>query len=126
MPHIVLEYSANLPRRQNLQQHFSDIHNILETVAGIRRENCKSRARIAEDYFIGDGDSGNGFVHTHISFVKGRSHQVKQKIGSQVLVLLQELFVDVLSDQLQITVQIEDINLDYYSKYPAGTLTQQN
>jgi len=126
MPHIILEYSSNLPYRTGLEKYFSRIHQVLESVGGIKQENCKSRARVAEDFYVGNGDAANAFVHVNVSFVQGRDHEVKQEIGKQVLSILKELFHDVLSNDLQITVQIEDILMDYYSKYPAGTLGYQN
>jgi 5-carboxymethyl-2-hydroxymuconate isomerase len=125
MPHIVLEYSENLPELPDFRALFDDIHQALNRVGGIKIENCKSRARVAEHCYIGDGDPDNAFVHLDIEFVKGRSAEVKQAIGRECLDLVKRYYHLHLSDALQITVKIDDIALDFYFKDPAGTLNYQ-
>ncbi|MFT5219331.1 MAG: 5-carboxymethyl-2-hydroxymuconate isomerase [Gammaproteobacteria bacterium] len=125
MPHIVLEYSSNVPRLAGFAELFAEVHQALHSIGGIKLDNCKSRARVADDYYIGDGDSGNAFIHLNIEFVAGRSTEVKQAIGNECLRLLKHYYQQKLSDKLQITVQIDDLLLDFYFKYPEGTLTKQ-
>jgi len=122
MPHIVLEYSSNLPELPDFRALFDDIHQALNRIGGIRLENCKSRARAAKHYYIGDGNPDNAFVHLDVEFVKGRSREVKQAIGQECLLLVKRYYHLHLSDSLQITVKIDDIALDFYFKDPAGTL----
>ena len=125
MPHIVLEYSDNLPELPDFRALFDDIHQALARVGGIRLENCKSRARIASHVYIGDGDPDNAFIHLHVEFVEGRSTEVKQAIGRECLELIKRYYHLHLSDKLQITVKIDDIARDFYFKDPAGTLNYQ-
>ena len=75
MPHIVLEYSANLYDLPSFSALFAEIHQVLHREGGIRLENCKSRARAAHHYFIADGSPDHAFVHLNIEFVKGRSDE---------------------------------------------------
>ncbi|MFT5114048.1 MAG: 5-carboxymethyl-2-hydroxymuconate isomerase [Parasphingorhabdus sp.] len=126
MPHIVLEYSANIPPLADFAKCFVGLHKILNDMGGIKLANCKSRARVADIYFVGDGADQNAFIHLNIEFVEGRSKKQKQQIGNACLEHLTQSYKDQLSDNLQITVQVEDIVLDYYSKYPAGTLNYQS
>lgn len=125
MPHIVLEYSSNLPELADFRALFDDIHRALNRIGGIRLENCKSRARVAEHYYIGDGNPDNAFIHLDVEFVRGRSAEVKQEIGRECLELVKHYYHLHLSDLLQITVKIDDIALEFYFKYPAGTLNYQ-
>ncbi|MCP4874421.1 MAG: 5-carboxymethyl-2-hydroxymuconate Delta-isomerase [Gammaproteobacteria bacterium] len=125
MPHIVLEYSANLPELPDFRALFDDIHQVMNRTGGIKIANCKSRVRVAEHCYIGDGDPDNTFIHLQIEFVKGRSREVKQAIGQECLDLVKRYYHLHLSDALQITVKIEDIALDFYFKDPAGTLSYQ-
>ena len=125
MPHIVLEYSSNLPELPDFRALFNDIHHALSRIGGIRLENCKSRARAAEHYYIGDGNPDNAFVHLDVEFVKGRDRELKQAIGRECLQLVKRYYHLHLSDSLQITVKIDDIALDFYFKDPAGTLNYQ-
>ena len=125
MPHIVLEYSENLPQLLDSSALFGDIHQALNRIGGIRLENCKSRARMASDCYIGDGSKDNAFVHLDIEFVEGRSAEVKQAIGRECLDLLKQYYRQHLSERLQITVKIHDIALDFYFKHPPGSLGYQ-
>lgn len=125
MPHIVLEYSANLSELPDFRALFDDIHQALHRIGGIKIENCKSRVRVAEHYYIGDGNPDNAFIHLDIEFVKGRSAEVRQAIGRECLDLVKRYYHLHLSDALQITVKVNDIALDFYFKDPAGTLNYQ-
>jgi 5-carboxymethyl-2-hydroxymuconate isomerase len=125
MPHIILEYSANLSALPDFRVLFDDIHQALNRLGGIKIENCKSRARVAEHCYIGDGNPDNAFIHLDIEFVKGRSVEVKQAIGRECLGLVKGYYHLQLSDALQITVKIDDIALDFYFKDPAGSLNYQ-
>ena len=112
MPHIILEYSENLPELPDFRALFDDIHQTLNRLGGIRLDNCKSRARRAEHVYVGDGDPDNAFIHLAIEFVEG-------------VELLRRYYHLHLSDRLQITVRVAEISLDYYFKDPAGTLHYQ-
>lgn len=125
MPHVTLEYSANLPELAAYAPLFSEIHAVLQDIGGIKLANCKSRARKAEPFHIGDGDSAHAFIHLNIEFVEGRSAQLKQAIGNECLALLKRHYQAQLNDELQITVNIVDIKLDNYFKHPEGSLTKQ-
>ena len=125
MPHIVLEYSSNLPELPDFHALFNAIHQALNRIGDIRLENCKSRARAADHYYIGDGNPANAFVHLEVEFVRGRSAEIKKAIGQECLELVKRHYHLQLSDLLQITVKIDDIALDFYFKDPAGTLNYQ-
>ena len=125
MPHIVLEYSDNLPALADFRALFDDIHLTLNRIGGIKIENCKSRAYAASHCYIGDGNPDNAFIHLDVEFVEGRSDEVKRSIGHECLELLQRHYQLHLSETLQITVKIEDIALDLYFKHPAGSLDYQ-
>ena len=123
MPHIILEYSANLYELPSFSALFADIHQLLHREGGIKLENCKSRARMASNYYIANGDPSHSFVHLNIEFVKGRTLEIKQTIGQECLKLVKDYYQAQLSDRLQITVKIDDIELDYYFKHPEGSLS---
>ena len=126
MPQIVLEYSSNLPDVIDFNSLFNDIHQILHNRAGIRLQNCKSRARVADDYFIGDGEGNNAFVHLQIRFIKGRTPAIKQTVGEQCLIMLKQYYSDAIATMaLQLTVEVDDLLPEFYFKHPEGSLTPQ-
>lgn len=126
MPQITLEYTGNLKQDVNWPALFAQIHKVLADVGGIQIGNCKSRATELKDYYVGEGEDRNAFVHLEVRFVEGRSRELKQELGRTILSVLEEQYRPSLGDfDLQITVEIDDIQREMYFKIPEGTLTEQ-
>lgn len=123
MPHLTLEYSANVRENKDFSELFSRLHTVLEEVAGATRLSCKSRARAAEQFYVADGATSHAFVHLDIRLLVGRTPEAKKQLGARALALLKEWFADSVAKlALQITVEVRDIDLTFYSKHPEGTL----
>jgi 5-carboxymethyl-2-hydroxymuconate isomerase len=126
MPHLTLEYSANVPPPDDLAAMLHNLHQALHSIGGIRIENCKSRVRVAQEFHIANGEEDGAFLHLDIRFMEGRPTSVKQTIGEEILLILKREFSEAMETlDLQITVEIRDISADCYFKYPEGTLTVQ-
>ena len=124
MPHLTLEYSPNVLVEADFTDLFRKLHAILSRTGGIRLENCKSRAYVARECFIGSGAQAGGFIHLDIRFLEGRSDEIKRAIGEETRDTLMTWFqasVDTLD--LQITVEVRDIERSFYFKFPEGSLT---
>jgi len=124
MPHLNLEYTANLDEWGYQSDVLLSLHRLLESVGGIKIENCKSRCRVAEDWLVADGTTDSAFVHLDIRFLEGRPVDLKQAIGHGALEILREHFTPAYEEvgDLQITVEIHDIQRATYFKDPPGTL----
>jgi len=126
VPHITLEYTANVEPPDSFSPLLLQIHQKVNAVTGVDINNCKSRVRFADDFFIGEGEGNSSFIHLQVRFIEGRSAESKQQLGSALCELLQHHFaIDPTSTNTQVTVEVGDIKLDEYSKFPTGTLTQQ-
>lgn len=124
MPHLTLEYSANVVVDSDFTDLFRRLHAVLAQTGGIRLENCKSRAYVAREFFIGSGAQGSGFVHLDIRFLEGRSDEIRRAIGQETIDALRAWFrTSAEKLDLQITVEVRDIERSFYFKYPEGTLT---
>ena len=122
MPHVILEYSDNIAPIE-FKELFCEIHKMLNEVGGISINNCKSRTRIANCHYIGTGSASSAFVHLDVSFLSGRSLELRQQIGSALLSLLEETYAAQKKEfELQITVEIREIERELYFKYPAATI----
>lgn len=124
MPHLTLEYTAGLLPKVGFQDLFARLHGTLSDIAGIKQDNCKSRAVELVEFYVGDGTSADGFVHLAVRFLEGRSAELRQEVGRRMLDILGECFgvpADAI-DGPQITVQIEDIERAAYFKIPGGSL----
>lgn len=117
MPQIVLEYSSNIQLRDD-KSILTKIHQILNEVGKINLSNCKSRIIEQTRFLVGNGEPDNAFVHLEIAFMEGRSDELKQLIGKEILNYLK----NVIADGVQITVHITDLPRNSYFKHPSGTL----
>ncbi|MBT3392364.1 MAG: 5-carboxymethyl-2-hydroxymuconate Delta-isomerase [Chloroflexi bacterium] len=123
MPHLILEYTNNISQAIDTQKIFAPLHQIIAETAGIRIENCKSRAILLNDYYIADGTPLQAFAHLSVRFLEGRSSEIRQSIGQQCLQILRGYFGDAPKElDLQLTVEIGDIQRQSYFKFPNGTL----
>ena len=123
MPHLTLEYTANLSGTPPTRELLLSLHHLLQATAGIRVENCKSRWRKVEDWVIGGGDPTAAFVHLDFRFLEGRPIEVQQAVGQGALDALKAHFHPAPEGvDLQITVEVGDIRTATYFKHPSGTL----
>jgi len=126
MPHITLEYTANVKPPESFSPLLLQIHQKVNAIAGVDINNCKSRVRPADEFLIGEGGTSSSFIHLQVRFIEGRSDKSKQLLGSVLCELLRQHFaIDPAATDSQITVEIGDIKSIEYSKFPAGTLTKQ-
>jgi 5-carboxymethyl-2-hydroxymuconate isomerase len=124
MPHLTLQYTENVDQNINFEELFSTLHHILADVGGIKIDNCKSRAIKLEDYYIGQGEDDHVFIHLDLRFLEGRSLELKQEIGRQILSTLKEYYAPSMAKyNMQITVEIRDIQRETYFKIPEGSFT---
>jgi len=127
MPHLTIEYTENLKPKSEFDGLFASLHAVLADLGGIKQANCKSRAVVLDQFYVGDGSADAAFVHADVRFLEGRSAAVKQDIGRALLSVLREHFPapDHVRD-LQITVELGDIQRSQYFKHPEGSLEHKS
>ena len=81
MSHIKLEYTENVNWNIPVQEFFPKLQSVLIQHAGVKPENCKSRA--TKEYHCTINGSPSGFIHLEISLLSGRSEVVKSKIRNE-------------------------------------------
>lgn len=111
MPHIRMEYSANLPiEEKELSPLFALMHQILVKHANANLSRCQSRAFACSSFLVGDGDPKRAFISLHIHLLEGRTDQELQNSGKELLKAISEHFQKPLaSHKTQISVQISQI-----------------
>lgn len=123
MPHLTLEYTANLSDTPPDSELLLHLHHLLRTTAGISIGNCKSRWRKVDDWVVAGGDRNGAFVHLDLRFLEGRSLEIQQAVGREALELLKAHFHPGAEGmELQITVEVGEIRKSTYFKDPPGTL----
>lgn len=114
MPHIIVEYSANLAEAADLQRLFMSFHEALARL-GVEIEDCKSRAYRCDVYCVGRGDRPRGFFHITLAVLDHRPSEVQREAGELLLGILQRSVVtgDVECD---FTVEVRPMRTDGYFK----------
>lgn len=117
MPHVTLEHSQNLVEKSTLIPMLQKVHEILVETLPARIEGCKSRVVACDTYLVGDGNPLNAFVHMHVKIKSGRSAEVIDTAGKQLLSLMQESFAPGQQGRyLCLSVEIENLAETYFQR----------
>ncbi|MEM5399301.1 5-carboxymethyl-2-hydroxymuconate Delta-isomerase [Paraburkholderia unamae] len=98
MPHLTLEYSANLADASSMGQLCESLAHVLDAQRdenGARvypRGGIRTRALRCEQYFVADGDPGNAFLHGCLKIGAGRSQAVRQATGEALFEAIKQHF----------------------------------
>ncbi len=90
MPHIVVEYSANLRDRIDLQALLDVLHAAAIGTGVFPPGGTRTRAAERSRYRIADGHPDNGFVHVAMTIGAGRDAPTKQRAAQAVFDALVE------------------------------------
>lgn len=120
MPHLIVEYSANLDGAVEMASLVRNIHEAaLETgvfpIGGIR-----TRAERRDIYRVADGHADNGFIHVQARIGTGRTPEVRQKAAEHIFARLKAATADVFAKRpLGLTLEIVEID-------PVGSMKHNN
>lgn len=106
MPHLILEYSGNIEAEETFSSLFAKCHAVLAEVLPTNIQSCMSRAIKQDNYYVGNGDSQNGFIYLQCKVLKGRTKETLQKAAEQLFFIVKEHFADY-SQQPQIRIAVE-------------------
>ncbi|MCL9675868.1 5-carboxymethyl-2-hydroxymuconate Delta-isomerase [Acinetobacter sp. ACZLY 512] len=84
MPHIIVDYSANI-EYFDPKQLLSQINTSIIETGYCDAIDIKSRARKDDIFLIGEGDHNQAYVHVKVYLLSGRTEQQKTEIGEKVL-----------------------------------------
>ena len=104
MPHLTLEYSANLTALPDLQGVFEALHEALAGL-GVGLDDCKSRAYRCESYRVGTGAPARAFVHLTLAMLDRRPEETRVAAGELALAILQDAFATPARD-CDVTVEV--------------------
>lgn len=98
MPHLTLEYSANLADASSVGRLCETLAHVLDAQRdenGARvypRGGIRTRALRCEQYFIADGDPANAFLHGCLKIGTGRSQAVRRATGDALFDAIKQHF----------------------------------
>ena len=116
MPHLHLEYTANLTQLDTDKALLRLNHALVGSGQFGAEFDIKSRALKVEHYRVGTGINERGFVAVRLALLSGRSPQVKQQLSQSLLAVLHDLGPWPEGVQVQLSVELRDMERDSYSK----------
>lgn len=88
MPHLVIEYSANVEDALALDELLDKLHACALTTGVFPQGGLRVRAYRADAYRVADKAPDNGFVHVTAMIGHGRPLDVQQRAGEQLFEVL--------------------------------------
>ncbi|MGE7956814.1 5-carboxymethyl-2-hydroxymuconate Delta-isomerase [Pseudomonas sp. NPDC089530] len=119
MPHLHMEYTANLPQ-VDAEKALLRFNHALVASGQFAEYDIKSRALKVETFRVGTGLGERAFVHVKLALLSGRSPQIKKQLSQSLLAVLQELCEWPVGVELQLAVEILDIDRESYAKLSFG------
>jgi 5-carboxymethyl-2-hydroxymuconate isomerase len=111
MPHIIVEYSANLDGSLDIRRLVDDLHQVVADSGVADIAAIRTRAERREVYRIADGDAKNAFVHVVARLRKGRPVDMLTKISDALLAAIdRNLERAFAAHAIAITVEMEEID----------------
>ncbi|MDX2082767.1 MAG: hypothetical protein SFV53_02125 [Rickettsiales bacterium] len=119
MPHLIIEHSADIKKdsAKILQQNIQSLMNASE--GNFEADQCKARAFIFDDYFVGLPDQSNSsFIHITLKVLSGRSVEVKKNLAQKIVEFTKKFFDDlkITSKRCDISVDIVEMDRETYQK----------
>jgi 5-carboxymethyl-2-hydroxymuconate isomerase len=108
MPHLTLEYSANI--EIDVQPLLARLHEEVVATGAINLKGIKSRAIKHTQYRIADGDPEYAFVHVSLLIREGRPIEVQKDATQRVMKVLKETFGHLFEKRkLSLTVDLKEM-----------------
>ena len=120
MPHLIIEYSANLDADIEVAALAQTIHAAALATGVLPVGGCRTRVARRDIFVVGDGHVDNRFIHVQARIGAGRSPDVRQKAAEQIFASLKAFTATVFAKRpLGLTFEIVEID-------PVGALKHNN
>jgi 5-carboxymethyl-2-hydroxymuconate isomerase len=85
MPHIIVEYSANLDSQIDVAKLVHDIHQAALASGVFEIGAVRTRAARRDIFEIADGDPDNAFIHVQLRVAQGRDAATRRRVAQAIL-----------------------------------------
>lgn len=120
MPHVIVEYSANLEPRVEIPGLLQALHQTMLASGVAELGALRTRAARREHCVIADGDPANAFVAITVRLAQGRDEATRRRVAQDVFdTACTFLEADYARNPLAISLELEEIP-------PPGSLKHNN
>ena len=111
MPHQIIEYSANLEEKMDINELLDGLHQVAADTEGLPLGGLRTRAARREHYRIADKHPDHAFVHVILKLGHGRPEEVRQAFGDKIFPVLCEIMEPIASSSpVAISLEIQEIH----------------
>lgn len=111
MPHLIVEYSANIEEDLRLPELLSSLRDCAVASGVFPLGGIRLRGERRDNYLIADGDPANAFVHLLARIGQGRELAVRQSVAQALFDVLCAHLDELYADRgLGISIEIQEID----------------
>ena len=121
MPHIIVEYSANIRDRMQLPELIEKLHATALATGVFPIGGARTRAAERTDYRIADGHPDNAFVHLSLMVGHGRDQETLKRASGAIFDTLVAHLAP-LFEQIPLGLTLEVRELDPVLSYKHNNL----
>ncbi len=123
MPHIIIEYTANLEPALQLPALIEALHKVAAGIEAFPLAGLRTRAERRDHYLIADGHPDNAFIHLSLRIAHGRTIEVRKAAGDLLFeTLCREL--QPLVEQRPLALSFEISEIDSVLNYKGGNIRE--
>jgi 5-carboxymethyl-2-hydroxymuconate isomerase len=113
MPHIIIEYSANLDDSLDIRALVDDLHAAALATGLAEVPALRTRVERREIYKVAEGNPANGFVHVTARLREGRSDEQRRTLGQSLLEATNKRLERAYANHpIALTVEVHEIDPD--------------
>ena len=121
MPHMIIEYSANLDSDLNLSELINTMHETTAAIDAFPLAGLRTRAARREFYRIADGHPDNSFIHATLKIGHGRPLALREQAGQKIFSSLVD-YLTPLSEKRPLAISFEIQQLDPVTSFKTGNI----
>jgi 5-carboxymethyl-2-hydroxymuconate isomerase len=111
MPHLIVDYSANLEMDLDMAALAAALHAAALETGVFPIGGCRTRLARRDVYVIGDGHADNRYIHVQARIGAGRPAEVRQKAAEHIFARLKVFTAGVFASRpLGLTLEIVEID----------------
>lgn len=111
MPHLIIEYSANLEPDIDIMGLVRALHETAVSIDALPTGGIRTRAARRDTFMVADGDPSNGFVNVILRIAKGRSVELQKETGQMLFDVLADYVQEIYDKRpLSLSFEVQEIN----------------
>ena len=111
MPHLTVEYSANLKHQIDILKLVETVHQAALRTAVFEVAAVRTRAAGRDIYVIADGHPDNAFVAINVRVAPGRPAETRRRLGQEIFDAACEFLKNVYeTSPLAISLEVQEID----------------